>query len=137
MSVTQGIKTLERVFRSILRKHTFSSKPRLQLPHHELLWQFLWRPGLWLCSRMWQLPQTELWLWPWRLWVWLWHGRYRYSCCCPLDYRGYGFSAAAAKSLQSCLTLCDPIKNSPPGSPVPGILQAGALEWVAISFSSV
>ena len=45
-------------------------------------------------------------------------------------------SAAAAKSLQSCPTLCDPIDNSPPGSPVPGILQARTLEWVAISFSS-
>jgi len=45
-------------------------------------------------------------------------------------------SAAAAKSLQSCLTLCDPIDGSPPGSPVPGILQARTLEWVAISFSS-
>ena len=43
-------------------------------------------------------------------------------------------SAAAAKSLQSCLTLCDPIDGSPLGSPVPGILQAGTLEWVAISF---
>ena len=43
--------------------------------------------------------------------------------------------AAAAKSLQSCPTLCDPIDGSPPGSPVPGILQARTLEWVAISFS--
>ena len=42
---------------------------------------------------------------------------------------------AAAKSLQSCPTLCDPIDNSPPGSPVPGILQARTLEWVAISSS--
>ena len=42
----------------------------------------------------------------------------------------------AAKSLQSCLTLCDPIDGSPPGSPVPGILQARILEWVAISFSN-
>ena len=42
---------------------------------------------------------------------------------------------AAAKSLQSCPTLCDPIGGSPPGSPVPGILQARTLEWVAISFS--
>ena len=41
---------------------------------------------------------------------------------------------AAAKSLQSCLTLCDPIDGSPPGSPVPGILQARTLEWAAISF---
>ena len=42
--------------------------------------------------------------------------------------------AAAAKSLQSCLTLCDPIDGSPSGSPVPGILQVRTLEWVAISF---
>ena len=41
-------------------------------------------------------------------------------------------SAAAAKSLQSCPTLCDPIDDSPPGSPIPGILQARILEWVAI-----
>ena len=45
-------------------------------------------------------------------------------------------TAAAAKSLQSCPTLCDPIDGRPPGSPVPGILQARTLEWVAISFSN-
>ena len=45
-------------------------------------------------------------------------------------------AAAAAKLLQSCSTLCDPIDGSPPGSPVPGILQARTLEWVAISFSN-
>ena len=45
-------------------------------------------------------------------------------------------TAAAAKSLQSCPTLCDPMDGSPPGSPVPGILQARTLEWVAISFSN-
>ena len=45
-------------------------------------------------------------------------------------------AAAAAKLLQSCLTLCNPIDGSPPGSPVPGILQARTLEWVAISFSN-
>ena len=44
-------------------------------------------------------------------------------------------AAAAAKSIQSCPTLCDPIDGSPPGSPIPGILQARTLEWVAISFS--
>ena len=49
----------------------------------------------------------------------------------------YIYSAAsAAKSLQSCPTLCDPIDSSPPGSSVPGILQARTLEWVAISFSN-
>ena len=45
-------------------------------------------------------------------------------------------AAAAAKSRQSCPTLCDPRDGSPPGSPVPGILQARTLEWVAISFSN-
>ena len=45
-------------------------------------------------------------------------------------------NSVAAKLLQSCLTLCDPIDGSPPGSPVPGILQARALEWFAISFSN-
>ena len=45
-------------------------------------------------------------------------------------------AAAAAKSLQSCPTLCDPIDGSPPGSTVPGILLARTLEWVAISFSN-
>ena len=45
-------------------------------------------------------------------------------------------TAAAAKSLQSCLTLCDPTDGSPPGSPVPGILQARTLQWVAVSFSN-
>ena len=45
-------------------------------------------------------------------------------------------ATAAAKLLQSCPTLCDPIDGSPPGSPVPGILQTRTLEWVAISFSN-
>jgi len=45
-------------------------------------------------------------------------------------------AAAAAKSIQSCPTLCDPRDGRPPGSPVPGILQARTLEWVAISFSN-
>ena len=59
------------------------------------------------------------------------------------SFKFFGFNvsaaaaaAAAAKSLQSCPTLCDPIDGSPPGSPVPGILQARILEWVAISFSN-
>ena len=46
------------------------------------------------------------------------------------------YAAAAAKSLQSCPTLCDPIHGGPPGSPIPGILQARTREWVAISFSN-
>ena len=50
--------------------------------------------------------------------------------------KNQSIAAAAAKSLQLCLTPCDPIDGSPPGSPIPGILQARTLEWVAISFSS-
>ena len=55
-----------------------------------------------------------------------------------LHYGSYSevSAAAAAKSLQSCPTLCDPIDGSPPGSPAPGIFQAKTLEWVAISFSN-
>ena len=56
-----------------------------------------------------------------------------------LIYKGsptLSVAAAAAESLQSCLTLCDPVDGSPPGCPVPGILQARTLEWVAISFSN-
>ena len=51
-------------------------------------------------------------------------------------FYGIAAAAAAAKSLQSCPTLCDPVDGSPPGSPIPGILQARTLEWVAISFSN-
>ena len=54
----------------------------------------------------------------------------------PSEYWSYAAAAAAAKSLQLCPTLCDPIDGSPPGSPVPGILQARTLEWVATSFSN-
>ena len=54
-----------------------------------------------------------------------------------IDLLAVQHAAAAAKSLQSCLTLCDPIDSRPPGSSVPGILQARTLEWVAISFSIV
>ena len=58
------------------------------------------------------------------------------SAARTLGHRGAADSAAAAKSLQSCPTLCDPIDGSPPGSSVPGILQARILEWVAIAFSN-
>ena len=57
----------------------------------------------------------------------------------PINLTQFGMVdvvAAAAKSLQSCPTLCDPIDGSPPGSSVPGIFQARTLEWVAISFSN-
>ena len=61
--------------------------------------------------------------------TWVWSVVWEDSTC-------HGAAAAAAASLQSCPTLCDPIDGSPPGSPVPGILQARTLEWVAISFSN-
>ena len=61
-------------------------------------------------------------------------------CCkeqyCIGSWNVRSTAAAAAKSLQLCPTLCNPIDGSPPGSPIPGILQARTLEWVAISFSS-
>ena len=55
-----------------------------------------------------------------------------------MDITGWSIlkAAAAAESLQSCPTLCDPIDGNPAGSPVPGILQARSLEWIAISFSN-
>ena len=65
------------------------------------------------------------------LWVTVWCSFYLPSTILSIS----GRSAAAAKSLQSCLILCDPIDGSLPGSPIPGILQARTLEWVAISFS--
>ena len=60
----------------------------------------------------------------------------RGSCESSIYSDVVGSAAAAANSLQSCPTLCDPIDGSPPGSPIPGILQARTLEWVAISFSN-
>ena len=62
-------------------------------------------------------------------------GQYRNQIDYILCSQRWRSSAAAAKLLQSCLTLCDPIDSSPPGSPIPGILQARTLEWVAIAFS--
>ena len=56
--------------------------------------------------------------------------------CTPLIWILINHWLSPAKSLQSCPTLCDPIDGSPPGSPIPGILQARTLEWVAISFSN-
>ena len=62
--------------------------------------------------------------------------KYLDSFACLKDSSDELGDDVAAKSLQSCPTLCDPIDSSPPGSPVPGILQARTLEWVAISFSN-
>ena len=64
------------------------------------------------------------------------HASGYYLCYVNDSFETSCIVAAAAKSLRSCPTLCDPIDGSPPGSPVPGILQARTLEWVAISFSS-
>ena len=61
---------------------------------------------------------------------------YIYICVCVCVCVYIYVNAAVAKSLQSCLTLCDPIDGSPPGSTIPEILQARTLEWVAISFSN-
>ena len=68
-------------------------------------------------------------------------GSSQFTYCWSLGWRIWGITllacaAAAAKLLQSCPTLCNPIDGSPPGFPVPGILQARTLEWVAISFSN-
>ena len=62
------------------------------------------------------------------------HGKLFFSLQFPYEYDS--LDLAAAKSLQSCPTLWDPIDGSPPGSPVPGILQARTMDWVAISFSN-
>ena len=58
------------------------------------------------------------------------------NCFSSISWMCVYAAAAAAKSLQLCLTLCDPIDGSPPGSAIPGILQARTLEWVAIAFSN-
>ena len=62
--------------------------------------------------------------------------RFKYIHCAILMKESTYYIAVAAKSLQSCPTLCDPIDGSPPDSPITGILQARTLEWVAISFSN-
>ena len=78
--------------------------------------------------------------WPWLLGKWYLHVSLVNDKLVHiqvwLDVHPTCIAAAAAKSLQSCPTLCDPIDSSRPGSPVPGILQARTLEWVAISFSN-
>ena len=82
-----------------------------------------------LCQQIWKTQQ--------------WPQEWKNSVFIPVPMKdnanecsNYLTAAAAAKSLQSCPTLCDPTDSSPSGSPVPGILQARTLEWVAISFSN-
>ena len=94
----------------------------------------------------WDCLSLDLWMWgrasgvsapPWGILVWSAGSPPLTPPIFPHGRRSlYSSAAAAAKSLQSCPTLCDPIDSSPPGSPVPGILQARTLEWVAISFSN-
>ena len=81
---------------------------------------------------IWKLETVPLLLW----FCWL-ESSYSGVVCMPAPF-AYEFCLVplAAKSLQSCPTLCDPIDGSPPGSPVPGIFQARILEWVAISSSN-
>ena len=72
-----------------------------------------------------------------RIWAWIWGPGNNQTVNLRDDlWYNWSAAAAAAKSLESCPTLCNPIDGSPPGSPVPGILQARTLEWVAISFSN-
>ena len=80
-----------------------------------------------ICQQIWKTQQ--------------WPQDWKRSVFIPIPKKGNvkecsNYCTAAAKSLQSCPTLCDPIDGSPPGSPIPGILQARTLEWVAISFSN-
>ena len=122
---TQGVS-------SHLLTHRRSLRGTAQLQpvtHHlrlSISWAGCWH--LWLCSQGWCCYSTERWLFTKDVLVSL------YSSKSTL------YTITAAKSLQSCPTLCDPIDSSPPGfpvSPVPGILQARTLEWVAISFSKI
>ena len=93
-----------------------------------LTWEIL-GTGWILVSSLWREYFSTL--------ICIWHYRYvqKNISFCFIDY-AKAFDYVAAKSLQSCLTLCNPIDRSPPGSPIPGILQTRTLEWVAISFSN-
>ena len=75
-----------------------------------------------ICQQIWKTQQ--------------WPQDWKRSVFIPIPKKGNAKESLTAKSLQSCPTLCDPIDGSPPGSPIPGILQARTLEWVAISFSN-
>ena len=91
--------------------------------------------GTWIRSLGWEDPLEKGKATHSSILAWKFHGLYN-----PWGHKESIFIliliAAAAKSLQSCPTLCDPIDGSAPGSPVPGIFQARTLEWVAISFSN-
>ena len=101
-------------------------RPRFDPWAGKIPWQREWQPTPVFLSGEFHGQRSLVGYSPWRCKSQTW-----------LSEQHYSTSAAAAKSLQSCPTLCDPIDNSPPGSPVPGIIQARTLEWVAISFSNV
>ena len=96
-----------------------------------LQWLYLFLPSPWNMKVVWEL----WWLGSWTRGNWNVELEKR-SLSSFLFIKDYFRVAAAAKSLQLCPTLCDPIDGSPPGSPVPEILHARTLEWVAISFSN-
>ena len=86
-----------------------------------------------ICQQIWK---TQQWPQDWKMSVFIPIPKKGNAKECSNDHTIALISTAAAKSLQLCLTLCDPIDSSSPGSSIPGILQARTLEWVAISFSS-
>ena len=91
--------------------------------------EFLFAVSFFFFSRFYNILHPVIELFKLSVSSWLNFGRLYVS-------RNFSISSVAAKSLQSCPTLCNPIDGSPPGSPVPGILQVRTLEWVAISFSN-
>ena len=113
--------------KSCLRSFPSAIIPFLGLTalHHEMRESKMIRLPAWnsVDSRRWQSAQ-------------MWLPRNQVNCLCECKTKRRKYAAAAAKLLQSCPTLCNPRDGSLPGSPVPGILQARTLEWVAISFSN-
>ena len=106
------------------------------------IWWYFWSSFWWFCSQSCspdtRSPTAALFSFHLKTWVSI-RGLDCHEECsfhCVPSYSASFSAAAAAKSLQSCPTLCNPIDGSPPGSPIPGILQARTVEWVAISFSN-
>ena len=110
-----------------VKMENFTLKYQLMLKNNNSIWHLLGRyyvPGtvlFYILTDLHKNPMKEV--------------EY-FTTSLPKFWEGIAAAAAAAKSLQSCLTLCDSIDGSPPNSAIPGILQARTLEWVAISFSN-